>query len=352
MYSAQQVAAATSAPLANVEQSWPLIVKALAAQQLGDDLVLIAAAATIAVETGTFLPIPEYGSGQEYEGRTDLGNVQPGDGARYKGRGFIQLTGRANYYTYSSLLSLDLVGHPELALDPHVAARIFALYFKRSNAWQYAHAHDWAGVRRAVNGGLNGWEAFSAVVSKMQVLPTGAVATRTIWRVFEQRDALWAAKHLGTSSSATIGQYGCYLSCFAMMAEYYGHAVYPNRLNDLIVQHGGFVDEDMLVDTALQSVYSDCVHMGSFDYTDVPADLAHLVKLAQDKRQMIALELDFDYDPSDGLNRHWVLLVSFDGTTLRIADPWFGGVNVFSKHYGHDKASTLLKYVVYTGKPR
>src|SRR5918992_4090119 len=73
----------------------------------------------------------EIASGAAYEGRRDLGNPRPGDGRRFKGRGPIQLTGRANYTTFGKLLGLDLVGRPEIAATPRVGWRIAALYFQR-----------------------------------------------------------------------------------------------------------------------------------------------------------------------------------------------------------------------------
>ena len=59
-----------------------------------------------------------------YEGRTDLGNDQPGDGDKYIGRGYVQLTGKANYQLWSNRLQIDLINNPELAVDPIIAARI------------------------------------------------------------------------------------------------------------------------------------------------------------------------------------------------------------------------------------
>ena len=65
-----------------------------------------------------------------YEFRRDLGNTKRGDGERYKGRGFVQLTGRANYAHMADKLGMDLINHPELAGDPQIAARIFAQYIE------------------------------------------------------------------------------------------------------------------------------------------------------------------------------------------------------------------------------
>lgn len=66
----------------------------------------------------------ELASGDDYEGRLDLGNTHPGDGRRYKGRGFVQITGRTNYTDWGKRLGLDLVGKPELASRPDVGAQI------------------------------------------------------------------------------------------------------------------------------------------------------------------------------------------------------------------------------------
>jgi putative chitinase len=165
---ADQIAAAIGAPAANVRQYWPMIASALAQAGITDRAGVIAALATIAVESGSFRPIPEYASGWAYEGRRDLGNTQPGDGPRYKGRGFIQITGRANYRHYGQVLGLNLEGNPDLALDPTIAARILAEYFKARGIPAKARAGDWQGVRRAVNGGLNGWDRFNGAVQALQ----------------------------------------------------------------------------------------------------------------------------------------------------------------------------------------
>ncbi len=100
----------------------------------------------------------EIADGSKYEGRRDLGNVRPGDGRRYKGRGPIQLTGRANYTTFGKLLGLDLVGKPEIAATPRVGWRVAALYFERRGCNAAADRNDFEAVTRAINGGLNGFE--------------------------------------------------------------------------------------------------------------------------------------------------------------------------------------------------
>lgn len=173
-YTAQQIAQATGAPLANVQTNWPQVHAALIQEGIDSHATRIAAVSTIAVEVGSFEPIPEYGTGEEYEGRTDLGNTQPGDGPRYKGRGFIQLTGRANYTSYGQRLGLNLVGNPDLALDPHIAALVLALYFKDRGIPAMANGGDWRGVRVAVNGGLNGYATYIAVVQNLLNIPEPA----------------------------------------------------------------------------------------------------------------------------------------------------------------------------------
>lgn len=132
-----------------------------------DNLTLIGALATVRVEVEKiFLPIEEYASGEAYEWRIDLGNTIKGDGVKYKGRGYIQLTGRSNYTKYGKDLNIDLVNHPELALDPKISARILVKYFKDHNIPHYCGLQDWKKVRELVNGGDNNLTEFLDVIEQ------------------------------------------------------------------------------------------------------------------------------------------------------------------------------------------
>jgi len=75
-------------------------------------------------ESDGFCTTEEYASGAAYEGRRDLGNTEPGDGQRFKGRGLIQLTGRANYVAASGRLQIPLVNNPDLAAVPQTSLLI------------------------------------------------------------------------------------------------------------------------------------------------------------------------------------------------------------------------------------
>jgi putative chitinase len=107
-------------------------------------------------ESDGFKTMVEYASGREYEGRHDLGNTHPGDGIRFKGRGAIQLTGRANYAQAGMILHADLINHPELAALFPLAARVAALYWQTRHINGHADVDDIVAVTRAVNGGENG----------------------------------------------------------------------------------------------------------------------------------------------------------------------------------------------------
>ena len=165
---ADQIARVLGAPVENVRQYWPEIAASLKKRGITSTNAVIAVLATIEVEVGNFKPIREYASGEAYEGRASLGNTQPGDGVRYKGRGFIQLTGRDNYTTYGKKLGVDLVGNPDLALDPKISAEVLAEYFVRRDIPAMADRGDWEAVRKAVNGGLKGWNAFIGAVNRLK----------------------------------------------------------------------------------------------------------------------------------------------------------------------------------------
>lgn len=169
--------------LANAEVAWDAIYNAFlnlpcptcgSASATVHPLVMAGALATVRVECGrSYLPVVEYASGQAYEGRIDLGNTQPGDGVRYKGRGYIQITGRHNYATYGAKIGVDLINNPELALDVTNSAKILAHYFTDRKVVQACVAGDWLTVRKLVNGvnrktGLpNGWDEFKAKPSSI-----------------------------------------------------------------------------------------------------------------------------------------------------------------------------------------
>lgn len=93
---------------------------------------------------------------RRYEGRVDLGNILAGDGYLFRGRGLIQLTGRANYQRAGVAVALPLVERPELAALPEHAARIACWYWNSRGIGKRALADDIEAVTRAINGGLNG----------------------------------------------------------------------------------------------------------------------------------------------------------------------------------------------------
>lgn len=158
-------------PIENVRANWPLVEAAMDARDVYTPLGAVAAIATIAVETGRFSPLRERGGptylANLYENRKDLGNVNPGDGARFCGRGFIQITGRWDYAHFGSEIGRDLENNPDLALDPAVAADILALYFHERHIPAYADQQNWEMVRRRVNGGLTGWPRFIDAITKL-----------------------------------------------------------------------------------------------------------------------------------------------------------------------------------------
>lgn len=114
--------------------------------------------AQLAHESGNFRYMEEIASGAAYEGRKDLGNVNKGDGVRYKGRGPIQLTGRANYRRYGQQLGIDFENNPEIVAIPSVGLLVACKFWADNNLNALADQDDVATITRRINGGLNGFE--------------------------------------------------------------------------------------------------------------------------------------------------------------------------------------------------
>lgn len=173
---------ATSCPLANVVANWPLIHAQLTALGQASRNSQAAAIGTTAVETASsFTPRRElyndppgeyayfesmYGIGHHPQAAA-MGNTQVGDGAKYFGRGFIQITWKNNYKAYGDRIGVDLVNNPNAALDPNNAANIFGLYWTDRNIQAMADRSDWAAVRAAVQGGSAGLDHLKQVVGAL-----------------------------------------------------------------------------------------------------------------------------------------------------------------------------------------
>lgn len=162
-------------PVRNIEANLPRVLDALRAEGLVDKQMVLTALATIRAETAGFVPISEgisrYNTSAGghpfdlYDNVKDLGNGDAPDGETFKGRGFVQLTGRINYKKYDRELGLGgfLVANPDLANDPDLAAVILAKYMKNheTRIRRALDEDDLAAARQAVNGGTHGMPGFT-----------------------------------------------------------------------------------------------------------------------------------------------------------------------------------------------
>ena len=114
--------------------------------------------AQIAHESGELRYVKELASGAAYEGRVSLGNTQPGDGMKFKGRGLIQITGRNNYYECGSVLGWDFITSPELLEQPVNACRSAAWFWASRGLNDLSDRGDFERITKRINGGLNGYQ--------------------------------------------------------------------------------------------------------------------------------------------------------------------------------------------------
>lgn len=173
---------------ANISRYLPYVVSALGAGGLTDTPMILAALGTIRAESEGFLPISEYPSQfntrpgkapfSVYEGLGKLGNKQPGDGARFRGRGFIQLTGRYNYERFGTAIGVDFAEAPDLANAPEVASVLLVAFLAAcADAMRVALADgNHKAARKLVNGGSHGLDRFRDVFERAKTLRPAPVA--------------------------------------------------------------------------------------------------------------------------------------------------------------------------------
>lgn len=158
MITEQQIRAMMPNAGARLTPHLPYIGPALEAGGITTPRRVAAFMAQLAHESGEYRYMEELADGSAYEGRSDLGNTQPGDGRRFKGHGPIQITGRANHKACGDALGLDLIGDPRLITTPeHGTAS--AVWFWNSRELSLLADQDWFRlITRIINGGYNGLE--------------------------------------------------------------------------------------------------------------------------------------------------------------------------------------------------
>ncbi len=193
-------------PAANVASNWPMVEAALDRRGMLSPACAIAAAATIAVETGSFIPVRERGGPgyftklywDDQARAKELGNTCAEDAVRYRGRGFVQITGRWDYDHFGKEIHVDLVTDPDAALDADVSADILAVFFHERRVDQAAISADWEHVRRRVNGGLDGWADFKRYVDALSAIAPKLPSAADLDAVAEEQKAREATAQKGT----------------------------------------------------------------------------------------------------------------------------------------------------------
>jgi len=150
-----------------------LVASVMANRQIDTPLRQAHFLAQIGHESGELRFRAEIASGEAYEGRHDLGNTQPGDGRRFKGRGLIQLTGRANYREYGRAIGreAELLANPELlATDPDLCVDVAGWFWAKRGLNPLADADDLTGITKRINGGLNGLDDRRRLLKRAKAL--------------------------------------------------------------------------------------------------------------------------------------------------------------------------------------
>mgnify|MGYP001594111634 FL=1 len=140
----------------NIDRFWRPLNDAMDEFTINSPVRQAAFLAQIGHESGSLRYVRELASGEAYEGRADLGNTEPGDGIKFKGRGLIQVTGRNWYERAESELGIDCVEHPELLEEPINACRVSGWWWSVNKCNDLADQNDIRKVTKKVNGGLNG----------------------------------------------------------------------------------------------------------------------------------------------------------------------------------------------------
>lgn len=164
---------ALQASPARVNRYYPALARHMGAYGIDTPLRRAHFLAQVCHESGQLNYTEEIATGDAYENRVDLGNDQSGDGRRFKGRGLIQLTGRANYVAFGQALGRNFTTDVEAALlasDPDLACHVACWFWGGRGLNALADADDISRVTRRINGGLNGLADRQALYARARCL--------------------------------------------------------------------------------------------------------------------------------------------------------------------------------------
>lgn len=189
---------------------WPYIQPALSEGLINTPLRMAAFLAQLAHESAEFLYAEEIADGSAYEGREDLGNTEPGDGVRFKGRGPIQITGRANYKACGAFLGLPLLKQPDMLLDPEYGMLAASWFWREAKPWLNPAADlGWFKVTtRLINGSLNGWNDrvahYNLNLAHFYLLPYSEEREDSSIRDFQTKHGLTVDGDVGSRTLAAL----------------------------------------------------------------------------------------------------------------------------------------------------
>lgn len=207
MINNQSIAQITGATAERAAQYGPLLNDAMVKFEINTPARVLAFLSQVGHESGGLFYLEEIASGDAYDTRTDLGNTaaKDGDGRKYKGRGFIQITGKANYQKVSDALGQDFVNHPEMLSQPKWAALGSAWWWKNRGLNQVADGMD---VNKPIDDATN-TSVFKAITKKINGGLNGLADRVKRWKAGQpamvQAAVQWVKQNPGKSSAAAAG---------------------------------------------------------------------------------------------------------------------------------------------------
>lgn len=169
------------------------------------------------------------------------------------------------------------------------------------------------------------------------------------YSLISQNNPLWKGKILGDpqKSTITLGQAGCYVSSFAVLASYYGHSITPDQMNSELLSRNLFAQGNLMSnDNDLQDVFPDIKYTISYYFPNkppTPANLGLLRDLMSDPANSVIVCIDLHNGTV-----HFTPVVDCDGTNVTIMNVWDGVVRDFKSVYG-DPATNIIRFIVYKG---